>query len=90
MSNEEESTGTSYIVSNSETMREPTNLEIAQFISLQASYNTALLIYFHKSHDLMSDEDDVIMAAEATNAAYSSMMFWWTQLLKGEEDEKAE
>lgn len=71
-----------YIVAGEDTMRQPTNLELAQLISLQGSMFFAHTAAMTLDADIMaSDEakmEAVVAAAETTEAVQN----WWEQLLK--------
>lgn len=85
MSEEEEHSR--IIVISSETMRQPTNLELAQLIILAGDMHGAVATVQSISADLLADQGDVVDAIQIANAAAGGVMAWWEALLLPVDDE---
>lgn len=86
-----------FIVAGADVMREPTNLELAEIVSIYASQTQILLMLDRATHDIMEDDDRKAELLVALEQNANTTQNWWLSLVKDdlfasddEEDENGE
>lgn len=70
-------------------LREPTNLELATFIGLNAAMWFAAQNAIDLADDIMASQEEIIDAVKSANIASTNVARWWAGLLEdGEETSK--
>lgn len=70
-----------YFKVDSDTMRQPTNLELAQFMSIQSAVTLASLRAIMIGRDILADDEDKGHAAEDYFDTMSMCQAWWVNLI---------
>lgn len=78
--NEEEHEYTFYPV-NADTMRQPTNLELATLIHMEGQHVIALVNLMLLGNNLLTEEDEAIEGVRVHQAAAEAVSDWWMNLV---------
>ena len=80
---------THYVEINANNMRQPTNLELAQLITLQSSLITYTTDWLRASNDLLADPEEVAKAEKLVQIVNASIgRFWNGIMLEGAEEKE--
>ena len=64
-----------------DSMRQPTNLELATLLPLQSNFQLAQIQLLLLERDYMSDPEDWEAAVSVFNLASRALVLWWNNLL---------